>query len=85
MQEMLFTVKQVSEILHCNPAYVYQLINHKLLPALKLGSYKVRKTALEEFLKNYEGYDLTKPNNVKKLAIANRNDNVINYVAKEVV
>ncbi|MBE5936022.1 MAG: helix-turn-helix domain-containing protein [Lachnospiraceae bacterium] len=78
MQEMLFTVKQVSELLHCNQAYVYELINHKLLPVLKLGSYKVRKSTLEEFLQKYEGYDLTKPDDVKMLAIANIGGSHIN-------
>ena len=75
MQEMLFTVKQVSEILHCNPTYVYQLINNKLLPVLKLGSYKVRKSTLEEFLAKYEGYDLSNPEDVKVLEIDNGSSN----------
>lgn len=75
MQEMLFTVKQVSEILHCNPTYVYQLINNKLLPVLKLGSYKVRKSTLEEFLAKYEGYDLSDPEDVKVLEIDNGSSN----------
>lgn len=75
MQEMLFTVKQVSEILHCNPTYVYQLINNKLLPVLKLGSYKVRKSTLEEFLAKYEGYDLSNPEDVKVLEIDNVRSN----------
>ena len=69
MQEVLFTVKQVSELLHTNPAYVYRLINNKLLPVLKLGSFKVRKSALDDFLEKYEGYDLTDPENVKLLSV----------------
>lgn len=51
----LYTVAQVAEILHCNRNYVYDLINSKRLPALKLGSYKVRAEALEKFLINCEG------------------------------
>lgn len=70
-KDMLFTVKQVSEILHCNPAYVYKLIHNKLLPVLKLGSYKVRKSALVEFLEKFEGYDVTDPSNIKVLDITN--------------
>ena len=72
MQEVLFTVKQVSELLHTNPAYVYRLINNKLLPVLKLGSFKVRKSALDDFLEKYEGYDLTDPENVKLLSVDSR-------------
>ncbi|MBQ8043614.1 MAG: helix-turn-helix domain-containing protein [Clostridia bacterium] len=84
MQEILFTVKQVSELLHCNPAYVYQLINNKLLPVVKLGSYKVRKCSLEDFLEKYEGYDLSNPEDIKVLAYANENK-VIEYAKKEVI
>ena len=68
MQEVLFTVKQVAELLHTNRPYVYKLINNKLLPVLKLGSYKVRKSALDEFLAKYEGYDLSNPEDVKLLS-----------------
>lgn len=64
---MLYTVKEVSQIMHTNPTYVYRLIGSGLLPALKLGSYKVRKITLENFLEQYEGCDLTNPNNIAKL------------------
>lgn len=64
---MLYTVKEVSQIMHTNPTYVYKLISSGLLPALKLGSYKVRKIALENFLEQYEGCDLTNPDNIVKL------------------
>lgn len=58
---MLFTVKEVSQFLRTNPTYVYKLIDSGRLPAIKLGSYKIRKESLENFLKAYEGYDLTNP------------------------
>lgn len=61
MEKMVFTVKEVAEIIHTNTSYVYSLIRTGLLPALKLGSYKVRRESLVEFLKAYEGEDLTKP------------------------
>ena len=80
MQEMLFTVKQVSQLLHSNTNYVYQLINNNLLPALKLGSYKVRKSALEKFLEDYEGYDLTDPNNVKQCNYKTEDDSKVKTV-----
>lgn len=67
MDKMLYTVKEVSQILHTNPSYVYQLINSGLLPVLKLGSYKVRHETLIKFLSEYEGYDLTNPKNVEKI------------------
>lgn len=61
MDKLVFTVKEVSEIIHTNQSYVYTLIKSGLLPALKLGSYKIRKEALMNFLKKYEGCDLTNP------------------------
>ena len=57
--EIIFTVKEVAEILHTNKGYVYALIKRGLLPALKLGSLKIRKEALLQFLKDNEGKDLS--------------------------
>ena len=67
-EKILYTVKEVSEIIHTNPAYVYTLIKSGLLPALKLGSYKIRKTALLSFLEDNEGKDLTDPYDIKPLS-----------------
>lgn len=67
--KMVYTVKEVSEIIHTNPSYVYSLIKSGLLPALKLGSYKIRKSALLNFLENNEGKDLTNPFNIKPISI----------------
>ena len=39
----IYTVKEVSQMLHTNPAFVYRLIKLGLLPALKLGSIRARK------------------------------------------
>lgn len=63
----LYTVKEVSKILHTNTTYVYDLIKAKKIPALKLGSYKIRKQALDKFLETYEGYDLTDPKDIKPI------------------
>lgn len=52
---MVYTVKEVAKALHVNVNYVYRLIHTNLLPSLQLGSTKVRKETLEEFLKTYEG------------------------------
>lgn len=68
MEKILYTVKEVAQIMHTNPSYVYSLINAGLLPVLKLGSYKVRHEALMKFLSEYEGYDLSDPSNVGKIA-----------------
>jgi excisionase family DNA binding protein len=67
MEQILFTVAEVATILKTNKTYVYSLINSGLLPALKLGSLKIRRTSLEEFLKNYDGMDLTDITDIKQL------------------
>lgn len=58
---MLYTVKEVSEILKCNVDYVHRLRKSGLLDFIKLGCYKVRKESLEEFLTTWNGWDLTDP------------------------
>ena len=67
MEDVLYTVKEVSKLLKTNTNYVYELIKKGMLPALKLGSFKIRKSALFEFLSKYEGQDLTDLNNIKEL------------------
>lgn len=64
---MLYTVKEVSEILKTNVSYVHELRKSGLLPFIKLGTYKVRKATLEEFLAKYENYDLTDPTHIRLL------------------
>lgn len=64
---MLYTVKEVAAILKTNIAYVHRLRKAGLLPFIKLGQYKVRKEALDEFLSKYQGYDLTDPENIEEL------------------
>ncbi|WP_312372976.1 helix-turn-helix domain-containing protein [Lachnoclostridium sp.] len=67
MEEVLYTVSEVSELIKTNTAYVYKLISAGLLPVLKLGSYKIRRSALLEFLERSEGKDLTNPSEIKEI------------------
>ena len=60
----LYTVKEVAKIMKVNVHKVYDLIHAGLLPALKLGSIKIRKESLEDFLRKYDGMDLTDLNNI---------------------
>lgn len=66
---ILYTVKEVAQIIHSNTTYVYELIKKGYLPAMKLGSYKIRASSLEQFLLESEGKDLTNLNDVKELPI----------------
>ena len=69
-EPVVYTVKEVSILLHTNPAYIYRIIDLGLLPALKLGSIRVRKDALDNFLRQYEGFDLSDPCDIKPLSKA---------------
>ncbi|MBE5806654.1 MAG: helix-turn-helix domain-containing protein [Clostridiales bacterium] len=64
---MLYTVKEVSKILKSNQNYVYTLIKKGYLPALNLGSLKVRKESLIQFLEKYDKKDLSDLDNIKDL------------------
>ena len=75
MEDVLFTVAEVAKLLKTNTNYVYELIRKGFLPALKLGSFKIRKSALLEFLEKYEGQDLTDLSNIKALQGVNRIEN----------
>ena len=65
--DILYTVKEVAELLKTNIDYVHKLRKAGILPFLKIGQYKVRKQSLELFLERYEGKDLTDPFDVKEL------------------
>lgn len=67
MEDILYTVPETAKLIKTNQAYVYSLIKSGVLPALKLGSLKIRRTTLEEFLERYENFDLTDPTDVQEL------------------
>lgn len=67
---VIYTVREVSHLLRTNAAFIYKLIDTGLLPALKLGSLRVRKEALDEFLQKYEGCDLSNLNDIKPIVKA---------------
>lgn len=66
-EPLVYTVREVSQILRTNISFVYRLIDHDLLPAIKLCSLRVRKEALDEFLRRYEGCDLSGLPDIKPL------------------
>lgn len=67
IEDVLYTVNETAKLLKTNTNYVYELIRKGFLPALKLGSYKIRRVALLKFLKANEGKDLTDLNDIKDL------------------
>ena len=66
-EKMIYTTHEVARILHSSPNYIYELINKGKLKAIKLKSFKICKSTLEEFLKENEGNDLSDIDNVKKI------------------
>lgn len=74
MEEVLYTVAQVSKIMKTSHNYVYELIRLGLLPALKLRHLKVRKEALNEFLRRFEGKDLSDLSDIKPLKEGGENE-----------
>ena len=69
-ERLIYTVQEVATLLHSSPNYIYALIEKGFLPAIKLGSIKILKSSLENFLTNNEGQDLSDINNVKVLSIS---------------
>ena len=67
MEDMLYTVPEVAQILKTNVDYVYKLDKAGLLKFMKLGRLKCRKKSLEEFLEKYDGCDVTDPTNITSL------------------
>ena len=49
---MLYTVSEVSKMLKVNRNYVYKLIKNGELEAVKIGSIKIRREALNQYVNN---------------------------------
>ena len=71
MAETLYTAKEISKILKTNVNYVYKLMNTGLLKYLVIGQKKVRESTLNEFIRTYEGFDITDPENIKEVEYDN--------------
>lgn len=67
MEDALYTVKEVAEILKTNKDYVYKLQKAGLLRFMKIGNLKCRKATLEEFLRKYDGFDISDPFNIQQI------------------
>ena len=67
---VVYSVKEISQLLNTNAALIYRFIELGLLPAIKLGSLRVRKQALDQFLVDYEGLDLSNPEEIRRITKA---------------
>lgn len=59
--DTLLSAKEASVILNTDVNFVNELIKSGLLPYLKLRTRKIRRLALDEFMKKYEGWDISDP------------------------
>ena len=49
---MLLSVSEVAKLLKVNKNFVYKIINNGELEAVKMGSIKVKKEALNRYIEN---------------------------------
>lgn len=54
-EKLIYTITEVAAMLKVNRNFVYSLINNGYLISIKLGSRKVTRKALLEFLDKYDG------------------------------
>ena len=69
--DMLYTAQEVAKILKVNVDYVHKIRKSGILPFIKIGQYKCRRSSLEKFLQDYEGKDVTHPENILDLEEGN--------------
>ena len=77
----LYTVKEASTLLGIGKNRMYDLIKSGVIKVLKVGGIKIRAQSLEEFLEEYDGFDLTDPDHITKFG---ENDSSANDDAAEV-
>ena len=66
--DLVYTIKEIGELLMFNKKYVYVLKNEELMRSTKLGCRKVTRKALIEFLEENDGlnFDEMKDSNHTK-------------------
>jgi len=65
--DLIYTVKEVSKILKVNINAVYELLNKGLLPYLILGSKKIYRKDLIEFVERHRNKDLSNLDNIQDI------------------
>lgn len=62
-----YTVVESAKILGITKNRAYQLVNSGVLKSIKCGKTLVSIYAIDEFLNNYAGFDLTNPHCITQL------------------
>lgn len=66
--EILLSIPETAKLLHTQPTVIRSLVKANKLKALKLGDMKIRRSEIDRFLLDSEGFDLTDPFNIVSLA-----------------
>jgi len=76
LEEIIYTVEETAKLLRTSIEQIYKFKKAGLLPFLKIGRLKVRREALLEFVKKYEGKDITDPYNISDIETDDLNQEV---------
>lgn len=67
MDPVLYTVSETAELLKVNRNSVYELLRKNIIRGIKIGSLKITRVELLEFLEKNNGKDLSDLDNIKEL------------------
>lgn len=67
MEPVLYTVSETAKLLKINRNSVYDLLRNNIIRGIKIGSLKITRKELLEFLENNNGKDLTNLEDIKDL------------------
>lgn len=67
MEPVLYTVSETAKLLKINRNSVYDLLRNNIIRGIKIGSLKITRKELLEFLENNNGKDLTNLDDIKDL------------------
>ena len=67
MDPVLYTVSETAELLKVNRNSVSELLRKNIIRGIKIGSLKITRVELLEFLEKNNGKDLSDLDNIKEL------------------
>lgn len=69
MIDMIYSVAEASKVLGVSKNRLYDLLKAGYIPYFKLGSMKIRESALNEFIKNTDYLDYTNAADVQRIEV----------------
>lgn len=67
MDQVLYTVSETAELLKVNRNSVYDLLRKNIIRGIKIGSLKITRKELLDFLERNNGKDLSNLDEIKEL------------------